>query len=107
MKAFTKLLKNKKFPKDKCSWHVEGVLHTKTNKSYKFDLTPIKKFKDGSEGKIGFFNTQAEKMVFNYLNKWIIIDIEELHSYIKNKNIKNLLIKDLLEDLTWNIIIDK
>ena len=107
VKDFTKLLKSKKYPKGKSSWHVEGILHKKTNKSYKFDLSPIQKFDDGSEGKVGFFNTKAEKMVFDFKKQWVILDIEELHEYIKDKSLKNLLMKDLLDNLTWNIVIDK
>lgn len=107
IKEFTKLLKNKKYPKGKSSWHVEGILHRKTNKSYKFDLSPIQNFKDGSGGKTGFFNTKAEKMVFDFKKQWVILDIEELHEYIKEHNLKSLWMKDLIDNLTWNIVVYK
>ena len=58
--SFTKLLKNKKYPKVKEGWDIEGILHGSTNKSYKYDLSPIRKFEDKTEGKIGFFDTKAE-----------------------------------------------
>ena len=106
-KLFLKLLKNINYPKVKEGWDVEGILHTKTNKSYKYDLRPIQKFKDNDAGKIGFFNTKAEKMVFDFKNQWVILDIEELHEYIKNKKIKDLYMPDLINNLTWNIIINK
>ena len=105
--SFTKLLKNKKYPKVKEGWDIEGILHKSTNRSYKYDLSPIRKFEDKTEGKIGFFNTKAEKMVFNFKEQWIILDIEELHEYIKENNIKNILLDNLLKTLTWNIIVNK
>jgi hypothetical protein len=104
---FTKLLKDKKYPKSKEGWDIEGILHKSTNRSYKYDLSPIRKFEDESVGKIGFFKTKADKMVFDFKDQWIILDIEELHEYIKENNVKNLLLDDLLKTLTWNIIVDK
>lgn len=107
VRDFKKLLKSKKYPKGNSSWHVEGILHKKTNQSYKFDLSPIQKFKDGSEGKVGSFKTKAEKMVFDFKKQWVILDIEELHEYIKKNKLKNILMEDLLENLTWNIVVNK
>jgi hypothetical protein len=104
---FTKLLKGKIYPQIKSSWDIEGILHKKTNQSYKFDLSPIQKFKDGSEGKVGSFKTEAEKMVFDFKKQWVILDIEELHEYIKENNLKDILMEDLLENLTWNMVVDK
>ena len=46
-------------------------------------------------------------MVFDFKKQWVILDIEELHEYIKDKSLKNLLMEDLLDNLTWNIVIDK
>jgi hypothetical protein len=106
-KDFLKLLKNIKHPQQKEGWDVEGILHGSANQSYKFDLRPIKKFEDSTEGKIGFFDTKAEKMVFSFKNKWIILDIEELHEYIQKNKITDLLLQNLIIDLTWNIIINK
>ena len=107
VKDFTKLLKNKNYPKRKCSWHVEGILHKKTNKSYKFDLSPIRKFTDVSEGKEGFFKTKADKTVFDFNKQWVILDNEELHEFLKERNIKDIALEELIKTLTWNIIINK
>lgn len=106
-KKFIKLLKNIKYPKKQEGWDVEGIIHGKTNNSYKFDLRPIKKFEENDFGKIGFFNTKADKMVFNLDKQWVILDIEELHGYIKNNNVKDLYINDLINNLNWNIFIYK
>jgi hypothetical protein len=106
-KKFIKLLKNIKYPKKEKGWDVEGIIHGKTNDSYKFDLRPIKKFKEDDFGKVGFFNTKADKMVFALDKQWIILDIEELHNYIKSNNLKDLFINDLLKNLNWTIFVDK
>ena len=107
-KKFLKLLKDIKYPKKQEGWDVKGILYKKTNKSYKFDLSPIQKFADTkSQGKVGSFTTKAEKMVFSFKDKWIILDIEELHSYIKENKIKELLLENLLKDLNWNMVIAK
>jgi hypothetical protein len=106
-KKFIKLLKNIKYPKKEEGWDVEGIIHGKTNDFYKFDLRPIKKFKEDDFGKVGFFNTKADKMVFALDKQWIILDIEELHNYIKSNNLKDLFINDLLKNLNWTIFVDK
>ena len=80
-------------------WDVEGILH---NQKFKFDLRPIK-----NNMKIGSFKTKADKMVFDMKDKWIILDIEELHSYIKTKNLKDIHLEDLISKLEWNIILPK
>jgi hypothetical protein len=83
-------------------WDVEGILKNRLNQKFKFDLRPIK-----NNIKIGSFKTKADKMVFNMKDKWIIVDIEELHSYVKNKNLKNIQLEDLISNLEWNIILSK
>jgi hypothetical protein len=102
MKFITKL-KEKKYAtlnqKKEELWDVEGILH---NQKFKFDLRPIK-----NNMKIGSFKTKADKMVFNMKHEWIIIDVEELHSYVKTKNLKDLILEDLISKLEWNIILPK
>lgn len=92
---------------DKEHWHVEGIIKSKSNQKFKFDLSPIIKFKKDDYGKIGHFKSKADKIVFDFKNIWILIDTEELHEYIKANNIKDLDLNILLKELSWNIIIDK
>ena len=87
-------------------WDIEGDLKDRTNQSFKFDLKPIRRIK-GVIGKEGDFKKRADKMVFEYANKYIIIDVEELIEYVKKKQLKIVHIKDLLEHLDWNIEIKK
>ena len=80
-------------------WDVEGVLH---NQKFKFDLRPLK-----NNIKSGSFKTKADKMVFDLKDQYIIVDIEELHQYLKDKPSKIVRLDDLISKLDWNIILPK
>ena len=80
-------------------WDVEGILH---NQKFKFDLRPIK-----NNCKIGSFATKADKMVFDLKNEYIIVDVQELHRYLKENNIKNVHLQSLISKLEWNIMLSK
>ena len=88
-------------------WTVSGILKERYNKKFKFDLRPISKFKDNDFGKTASFNSKADKMVFDIEDQWIIIDMEEMHSFIKDKKIKDVNLIDLIQNLEWNVIILK
>ena len=103
MKNFYTKLKERTFANNKQKntelWDVEGILH---NQKLKFDLRPIKK-----NAKIGSFKTKADKMVFELQDKWIILDIEELHQYLKENKLKEVHLQSLISKLDWNIILPK
>jgi hypothetical protein len=103
MKKFETKLKETNFPSKqqrlKELWDVEGILH---NQKFKFDLRPIK-----DNTKIGSFNTKADKMVFDIKDKWIIVDIPELHKYLEENDIKDVHLESLVSDLDWNIVLNK
>ncbi len=80
-------------------WDVEGTLN---NQLLKFDLRPLKNNTKG-----GSFKTKADKMVFDVKNQFIIVDIEELHQYLKDNKSKILDLKQLVSSLEWNIILPK
>jgi len=88
-------------------WHIEGILKAKSNQKFKFDLSPIIKFDQEDYGKIGHFKSKADKIVFDFKNTWILLDTEELHEYIKETNKRDLDINELLQELSWNIVLDK
>lgn len=85
--------------KEKEIWDVEGILN---NQSFKFDLRPIK-----NNCKSGSFKTKADKMVFDIDNKWVIVDLEELHEHLKQNNLKLVDLQELISKLDWNIILPK
>lgn len=88
-------------------WDVSGTIHKYSNKEYKFNARPMDKMEDGLFGKKGSTNIKAEKLVFNTVNEWVILDIEELHKYIKSNNLKIIHLDDLINNLEWNMYIAK
>ena len=88
-------------------WDIEGIIKHRSNQKFKFDTRPIKKFSSTKIGKNGSFKTKSDKMVFQTEESWLLIDIPELHKYIKEKHIKVLAIEELISNLEWNIILPK
>ena len=80
-------------------WDVDGVLH---NQKYKFDLRPLK-----NNAKGGSFKTKADKIVYDLKNQYVVVDVEELHAYIKARPTKVISLKELVPALEWNIVIEK
>ncbi len=80
-------------------WDVEGILH---NQKFKFDTRPIY-----NNIKIGSFKSKADKIVLDMKDKYIIIDTEELHQYIKKNKLKDLELNDLISKLEWTIFLTK
>jgi hypothetical protein len=62
---------------------------------------------NGQLGKKGTTASKADKIVFETDNTWIIVDILELHEYIKNQQSKVIQLEDLFNKLEWNIYISK
>jgi len=103
MKNFYKKLKHIKLANLKQRknelWDAEGVLH---NQLLKFDLRPLK-----NNLKIGSFKTKADKIVYDIKDQYIIVDVEELHTYLNNNSLKVVQLEDLLSKLEWNIVLPK
>ena len=106
-KEFLKLLKEIKYPDKNEDWDVEGILHGKTNRPYKFDLRPLFKYKNNAVGKKVRNASKADKIVFDLKNQWIIVDVEELREYCKKTRSKQVLLNELISNLDWNIILPK
>jgi tetrahydromethanopterin S-methyltransferase subunit B len=104
LERFKKHLNLIEYPDKNASWDVAGVLK---NGYYKFDVKGLKKTSDSTACKEGSLSTKADKMVFEFHTKWVILDIEELHEYIKKHKLKDINLEDLISRLEWNMIIDK
>jgi len=65
------------------------------------------KLNSGQYAKGGKLSSKADKMVFEYSDQWVIIDILELNSYIRKNKIFEVQIEDLISKLDWNIILPK
>ena len=100
---FLKLLSNVKHAtqnqKLKELWDVEGILH---NQTFKFDLRPLQ-----NNAKQVSFITKADKIVYDMKDEYIVVDVEELHNYLKHDNKKIVYLNDLLSNLEWNIRLQK
>ena len=83
-------------------WDVEGIIKNKSNQVFKFDLRPLK-----NNLKIGSFKTKADKIVYDIKDQYIIVDVEELHTYLNNNSLKVVQLEDLLSKLEWNIVLPK
>jgi|TARA_R100001224_G_scaffold73_3_gene86 hypothetical protein len=106
LKLFEHNLENIEYPLQKKSWDIAGIIKGH-NGFYKFDTRPLQKTKEGELGKYSSFNSEADKMVFETKDKWIIVDLEELHAYLKNNKLKKVYLQDLIFKLDWNITISK
>jgi superoxide dismutase len=100
---FLNLLSNVKHAtknqREKELWDVEGILH---NQTFKFDLRPLK-----NNAKAGTFRTKANKIVYDIKDEYIVVDVDELHNYLKHDNKKVVYLDDLLKNLEWNIRLQK
>ena len=53
----------------------------------------------------GRLDTQAQKMVLEGDKQWLILDLEELHEYIRREKKTKVYINDLIDDLEWTIFL--
>tara|TARA_R110000868_G_scaffold392639_1_gene663364 strand:+ start:206 stop:562 length:357 start_codon:yes stop_codon:yes gene_type:complete len=95
------------YPDKSTSWHVQGRLKNKSNQEFKFDVGLMFNMPNNELGKKGSTASRADKMVFEDLNQWIIIDLKELYKYLKNKKLQKVYLQDLISELEWNIILPK
>ncbi len=86
-------------------WDVEGRLKN-GNQTFKFDIRPLKEVNNRAE-KTGYFKSKSDKMVFETINQWIIFDTEELNEYVKSMDKRDFNLDELLDNLSWNLIIHK
>jgi len=88
-------------------WDIKGILKGRSNKIFKFDLTPMKKIKDNQIGREGSTESKADKIVIETKSRWIILDSEELNNYINKNKLEIVHLKDILSFLDWTIYLNK
>ncbi len=110
MKSFVDHIEDPVFANDEQKrqeiWDIEGRLRN-GNQTFKFDIRPLKPVDNNKSEKIGFFNTKADKIVFEAVDHWIIFDTEELHEYIKSGKKRDFNVEELLNNLDWNLNLPK
>ena len=88
-------------------WNVSGVLKKNSNQEFKFDVRPMFQMPNNQLGKKATTASKADKIVFETDKDWVIIDVLELHEYIKKQSLTVIQFEDLLNKLEWNIYISK
>ena len=111
LKNFVHYLDNIKYPSFKEEseelWNVSGVLKNRLNEHLKYDTRTLEQILSKKVGKKGNTKSKADKIVFETNKEWVIIDVQELHKYIKKQYLKIVQLEDLLNKLEWNIVIPK
>jgi hypothetical protein len=92
--------------KDNKDWQVEGNIKKLSNQYYKFDIRFLKNF-DNKEGKLISSSSQADKVLFEDDQNWILVDTQELIKYMKEFNLKEVKLEELIKNIEWNIILPK
>ena len=106
LERFKEYLTNVEYPIKQGSWNIAGVLKDK-NAFYKFDVRDLTKASNNRGFKKGSLKSKADKMVFEFKNQWIILDIEELNEYVKQSKTKDFELDKLIPKLDWNMFIIK
>jgi hypothetical protein len=103
---FSKNLTAIEYPKEKTSWNIAGILKDK-NAYYKYDVREMLILDDGTNAQSGRTDSKADKMVLEMEDKWVILDLEELHQYIKKNKLTKVYVNDLISKLEWTIFLSK
>jgi hypothetical protein len=106
LKNFSTYLTAIEYPKEKTSWNIAGILKDR-NAFYKFDVRDMFTLPDGTPAQKGRTDSKADKMVLETDDKWVILDLEELHRYIKKNKLKKVYVNDLISKLEWTIFLAK
>mgnify|MGYP003143886066 FL=1 len=107
VERFSENLIQVEYPIKKEHWNVAGIIKNKSNQHLRFDVRDMFKFPDGLIGKHGYTNTKADKMVFENEEEWIILDIKEIHKYLRKHKKRILYLDDLVSQLEWSMCIPK
>jgi len=106
LNKFAEYLTSIEYPKEKTSWNIAGMIKG-SNAFYRFDVREMFEMPSGASAQSGRTDTKAQKMVLEGKKEWLILDLEELHEYIRRENKTELYINDLISDLEWTIFLAK
>ena len=87
------------------SYQVEGLLK-QSNQYLKFDIRFLKDFND-KKGKLINSKSQADKILFEDDQNWILVDTQELIKYMKISDLRQINLEQLISNIDWNIILPK
>jgi len=103
---FSKYLESIEYPTQKTSWNIAGIIKGQ-NAFYKYDVRDMFALPDGTPAQEGRLDSKADKMVLEMDDKWVILDLEELHQYIKKNKLTKVYVNDLISKLEWTIFLAK
>ena len=103
IERFSKHLTAIEYPKLKTSWNIAGIIKGQ-NAFYKFDVRDMFAI-NGEMVQSGRTDSKADKMVLKIKDQWVILDLEELHKYIKKNKIKKVYLNELISKLEWTIFL--
>ena len=106
LKRFSKNLTSVEYPKEKTSWNIAGIIKGQ-NAFYRFDVRDMFEMPNGTPAQSGRLDTKAQKMVLESNKQWLILDLEELHEYIRREKKMKVYVNDLISDLEWTIFLAK
>ena len=87
-------------------WQVEGNIKRLSNQYLKFDIRFLKDF-DDKKGKLINSKSDADKVLFEDNQNWILVDTQELIKYMKDHSLKEVKLEELIKSIEWNIILPK
>ena len=88
------------------SYQVDGLLQ-QSNQYYKFDIRYLNDFPEDKKGKLINSKSQADKVLFEDDENWILVDTQELIKYMKEHSLKEIKLEELIKSIEWNIILPK
>ena len=106
IERFSKYLTAIEYPQGRTSWNIGGILKDK-NAFYKFDVRDMFKLEDGTAAQTGRTDTKADKIVLEFADRWVILDVEELNKYVISNKLKKVYLDKVIANLDWNIILSK
>ena len=99
-------LSNIKWDLDNQQWQVSGIIERISNEYLKFDIRFLNDFND-KKGKLVNSKSQADKVLFENDKEWILVDTQELIKHMKELNLKEVKLEELIKTIDWNIILPK
>jgi hypothetical protein len=105
IKFVKKYLTNIKWFENK-DFQVEGLLE-QSNQYYKFDIRFLNDFPEDKKGKLISSTSKADKILFEDNKNWILVDTQELIKHMKEFNLKEVKLEELIKTIDWNIILPK
>ena len=105
VERFSKFLIYVEYPKEKCSWHISGIIPKHSNQIHKYDVRGMKAKDNDHLSKPGSTSSKADKIVFETDVNWLIFDTEELHKYLYNNKLKIIHLNKMIDNLriVWKI----